>query len=109
MKTLILAALIAFSTTPAQGYWKDGIELFSDCIAFESKLENLDEMIRYSECQGYIQGYLDGQHQICNPTEVTLGQFVEIALKHLREKPETRHRPAALLLEEIYVEVFPCD
>jgi hypothetical protein len=118
MKTLILAALIAFSTTPAYGdlydYWMSGNDLLSSCTATEKTyLTSSDKMSEYGQCVGYIKGWLDGigwygaSVPTCVPKGVTVGQLVEMTVKYLRENPAIRHEIVTRHLSDAFKE-FRC-
>ena len=113
MKTLILAALIAFNTTPAYGAWMSGNQLLDYCTSEEKALEQ-------GQCYGYIAGWLGadsirglGDNDpakpfICAPPEATLGQLRDMVVKDLKESPETRHFGAELFVFTALYKAFKC-
>lgn len=111
MKTLILAALIAFSTTPAYGSLKNGNELLGECMATEYGADTIEEQMRVNSCINYVSGWVDGHLPLsfCIPEGVTLGQLIDVALKDLKENPQTRHEPAGSLLLKSFTAAFPCS
>ena len=117
MKTLILAALIAFSTTPAYSEWLDGNDLEFICEpkypADESSFAEMtqDEREKVFMCSNYIMGLLDGVDVYaiakCIPEGVNLRQIMDMVRKYLKENPNTRHHPASEIIMKATSE-FEC-
>lgn len=81
-----------------------------------------------SMCQGYTMGLREGVKfatlilsedikslkgssedlGLCVPDGVTLGQEISIALKYIREHPETAHMRSSVLSNTALLHAFPC-
>lgn len=68
-------------------------------------------------CVGFVTGALDGWaaleayydgEKFCLPPDLTAGQIVESFRQELDRRPEPRDDPAAYVLYERLVELFPC-
>lgn len=103
---LALASPSCFSSVAAQDAPTDifhGNGLLSAC-------EDSDVFYK-SACLTYISGVSDGAKAlgfICLPSEVTNGQAMDVVLNGLREHPEVRHKPSAVLALGYLVHAFPC-
>ena len=96
---------------PQSGFAADvvftGSKLYSECTSSD----NLDQM----HCLGYVNGIADvlsGNDRVnvfraCLP-DITTGQAMDIVVKSLRNRPEDRHLPAALLVASAFAAAFPC-
>ena len=67
-------------------------------------------------CFGYIQGVSDtlavsGQKKgiYCLPSEVTMGQMMEVVVKYLKDNPGTRHEHSATLIRAAFHDAWPCS
>ena len=69
-------------------------------------------------CVGFVTGALDGWaaleayysgEKFCLPTDLTAGQIVETFKQELDRRPEPRTDPAAYILYEGLMELFPCS
>ena len=112
MKTLILAALIAFSTTPAYGAWVSGNQFLDYCTSEGAADQGM--------CYGYIAGWLGADSIrglldedptkpfICTEANVTLGQLKDIAIKFFKDNPENRHLGAEIMLFGAFIQHFRC-
>ena len=109
--TLLMAACVAQpSALHAEGYFKSGNQLLSDC-------EDKDVSIA---CTAYIIGVIDsdasingngkdGRVIVCLPRSgFTAGQAQRVAVKYMKDNPEKLHLPAPLILIFAYMEAFPC-
>lgn len=45
----------------------------------------------------------------CAPNEVTYGQYIRIAIKHLEDHPEILHEPVRTYVLRSWQEAFPCS
>jgi hypothetical protein len=104
-----------------------GNELLAIC-------ETGGDLAKSGFCAGYMAGAIDGIKwgvsvplildgkdtaeiervgntvlEYCLPTESTLGQQIDVVLKHLRLNPSTRHNSARSLIQESFKAVFPCQ
>lgn len=65
-----------------------------------------------SYCMGYIVGVADSNsYLICAPggsRGVTVGQFVDIAMKYLNDNPAELHKDADVLVLNALQQAFPC-
>lgn len=106
-----LAAMLGSPTraVAAEGDFYSGQDLRTDC--------ELEDTASAGFCIGFIQGAADGHYWaldpdaplvVCAPKGVTLGQDREIVLRLLRDRPETLHLPAAMLVLIALEEAFPC-
>ena len=68
-------------------------------------------------CVGFVTGALDGWAALeayytgetfCLPADLTTGRIVEIFVQELGQRPEPRDAPAAYVLYERLIELFPC-
>ena len=68
-------------------------------------------------CVGFVTGALDGWAALeayytgetfCLPADLTTGQIVEIFRQELEKRPEPRDEPAAYVLYESMIELYPC-
>jgi hypothetical protein len=68
-------------------------------------------------CVGFVTGALDGWAALeayysgetfCLPPDLTSGQIVGIFLQELERRPEPRDEPAAYVLYERMIELYPC-
>ncbi len=68
-------------------------------------------------CVGFVTGALDGWSALeayysgdkfCLPPDLTSGQIVEIFARQLQDRPDRNGEPAAYLLYEKMIELFPC-
>ena len=68
-------------------------------------------------CAGFVTGALDGWAALetyysgetfCLPPDLTAGRIVEIFVEELEGRPEPRDAPAAYVLYERLIELFPC-
>ena len=66
---------------------------------------------------GFVTGALDGWAALeayysgetfCLPPDLTTGRIVEIFVQELEGRPEPRDEPAAYVLYERLIELFPC-
>jgi Rap1a immunity proteins len=63
-------------------------------------------------CLAYARGLADGLvlgGLACMPQEVIAAQLVEVGLRSLRERPESRHEAIGLLLSAAFIEAWPCQ
>jgi hypothetical protein len=84
-----------------------GNDLLRDCTTQDS----------YSFCLGYITGlehgislesqYRKSKPMFSLPSNVEMGQLVDLVVKALKERPEQRHMKAAVLALAAIVEAFP--
>ena len=61
-------------------------------------------------CMGFMKASraLVSGAAICIPPLVTNGQFMDLVIKFMDERPENRHMPAALVVTMAARESFPC-
>jgi hypothetical protein len=68
-------------------------------------------------CAGFVTGALDGwaaleayypDEKFCLPTDFPVGGIVEAFRQELDRRPEPRDDPAAYILYERLIELFPC-
>lgn len=104
--TLTLAAGLLW---PTLVYSKEGIfsgnQLFEKCDAGRNTAH-------FTFCLGYMAGVFDAlqmQGAVCMPDGVTVGQAVDVVMKHLRDHPEARHSNAASEAGLALVPAFPCN
>lgn len=75
-------------------------------------LTRLNGEVGYSS--GWAAGYIAAAHILldevthCTPANVTNGQTQDVVKNYLTRHPELRHKPAALLVSQAFVEAFPC-
>ena len=63
-------------------------------------------LVEYDEVRGTTLGHM---RYICPVTDLTIGEFREVVIRFLREKPEDLHRPFVLLAHLALSAAFPCD
>jgi hypothetical protein len=125
-RTVTIAALAGMlAATPAISQGRTGNTLYEAC----------HEQPRAREaCELYIAGVIDGWNQAvyfvipedeepelstatlafgalawCPPENNTLGQALDIVLKHLREYPESRNQKASWLTVMALSRAWPCE
>jgi hypothetical protein len=52
---------------------------------------------------------MSGPARLCIPTGVQVRQLVAVAARFIRNNPEHRHRPAALVLGAAFTDAWPCN
>ena len=85
----------------------DGNKLYDTC-------SDEDSEVKIGMCIGYILGVVDlyegtrnsFKMSKCIKANVNGGQLQDIMLKFLKKNPETRHKPAALLIRNALNETF---
>jgi hypothetical protein len=64
--------------------------------------------------RGWAAGYISAAHTLldevthCTPNNVTNGQTQDVVKAYLVRHPELRHKNAALLIGQAFIEAFPC-
>ncbi len=116
-RNLVGAAALSFAASGAWAY--TGNDLLKDCSS--------DDAAERQFCFGYVLGAGDGwrgrilfektvdemgdlqfMESVCVPDNVTKGQVLDIALKHMKANPEHRHTHAAIMVATALVDAFPC-
>ena len=98
-----------------------GGELLDECATVEKAPEDLNDQqaIRQVNCLYYIQGVTEGLllagkntgrfPTFCLPKDYNYLQMARIIVKTLRERPESHHIQAVVLIPVIYNHFFPCN
>jgi hypothetical protein len=63
-------------------------------------------------CRGFIKGVSDisqEQSWYCKPKEIPDVQLVKVVVKSLNEHPEDLYNKPHVLVQEAFLESFPCD
>jgi hypothetical protein len=104
--------LSALHTPSYAGFFVTGNDLLRDC--------NNPSADAQGRCAGYIVSVVDthftsleiGKQFFCVPSEVNIGQLVDVAKKHLEAYPEARHLQAAIIVIRAFREAWgvgPCS
>ena len=100
IKKLAITAVLVCGSAHAQFYSGNEIlrRMQSDSV--------VDKMIAL----GFVAGVSDAWEHImfCPPEGSTTGQTRDIALRYLLLNPSQRHKPAAELVADALMEVWPC-
>lgn len=104
VKAALLIAFVAFMTVPVRAEFRIGNELYEEC----ERSPNL--------AYTYTFGFIDSHElfepilprQFCVPRGVTGKQAFDIACSYLKNHPESRHLPAAMLLNRAFTQAWPC-
>lgn len=105
-RTLYMFALLIFLHSPAKAY--TGNQFL--------QLNDLEQVGRLAQTS-YVAGIVDtlslfkmfNMPTACIPPGVTNNQLVDILIKALREKPESREMPANLALIDRMITLWPCE
>jgi hypothetical protein len=86
-------------------YW------YSECTPKKTDAER-------ATCFTYILGFSDGlfiqasltgtEEKACRPSGATISQMADIFYAFLRDRPESRDKPASILLMAAMAKAFPC-
>lgn len=97
----LLPILLAAATTSASAQYFNGNQLLAHLNGTPS-----ERMMAI----GYVGGVHDSLDGIvfCSPGSATLGQVRDVVMQQLQAVPETRHRPANLLMASILGGTWPC-
>jgi hypothetical protein len=107
-----LAIIIALLPSAGQAETVDGNFLLAQC-------DGMSRTVRGVGCTSYIAGFRDALDVAqdaagtphCIPPTVNVGQVRDVAIRYLKQHPESRHHPAAMLLlravEEVWCPVKP--
>ena len=102
---VVAVAVVGLMETPASAAIQTGNTLLEACET--TPMAHPKKMF----CLGYVTAILDVyENSICDAASgAQVGQFVDIIVKHLREKPEIRHQPADTLSIGTIQSAFECD
>lgn len=112
MKFLIFLLMAFASQASAQAEPFDGGTFLRACQPTSER--GLQRGSESGYCLGFIIGFLAGQElgpllpKACAPLGVTTDQYVQVAVKWLKEHPERLHEHSAALIGEAYNAAFPC-
>lgn len=100
IKKLILSAAVACGPAHAEFYTGNDLLQMMDGDTYADKGMAL----------GFVAGVSDAWQgvSICIPKSATLGQVHDIAKRHLRDNPQTRHLTAESLIRNVLERVWPC-
>lgn len=101
MKKLI-AAVALCATTTAHATFLTGNDLLN-------RMKD-SSVVPQMVAMGYVIGIADAMNEAthCLPNGVTMGQVRDVVKQFLEEKPETRHRPADLIVYVVLKNTWPC-
>lgn len=101
-KVILYTAMLFLLSGIAFSYFETGNTLFSN-LSKGTKGDTKD-FGDYANACGYVIGIYDAYIGILfsDSFGVSKGQIVDIAKKYLREHPESRHKPATILLVEAF-------
>ena len=101
---ILAVAVVGLMASPASAAVQSGNTLLENC-------ETPDAHPNRMFCLGYVTAILDVyETAICEAASgARVGQFVDIIVKHLRERPETRHQPADALAIGAIQSAFGCN
>lgn len=97
IKRLFLTAALVCG--PAQAQFFSGNELY----------ERIREG-KISQVMFYVAGVHDANDKVlfCSPSDVTLGQALDVVRRYLESRPEQRHLSADFLASQAMRAVWPC-
>jgi hypothetical protein len=112
-------AIIGFALLAGTAHATSGNDLLQQCEQAEKFMndEQTPTSLAVRGCLSYTSGFLDGTYYVesqtsrrafCPPERVTNGQYIRVALKHMRENPAELHKPAAWLFGEAFRKAYPC-
>lgn len=123
----VLSVFLLLCCCPAfcqSGQYLTGGAILPKCKVFLASLDGQNitasQENEAQECVGYLEGTFDTEaviratkgndapHNVCQPSEMTLGQLVRVFVKYSDAHPEMLHLPGALLLHNALVLSFPC-
>jgi hypothetical protein len=92
-------AVLALVCGPAQAQFFSGNELY----------ERLRDG-RLSQVMFYVAGVHDANDKVlfCSPSDVTLGQALDVVKRYLETRPEQRHLSADFLASQAMRAAWPC-
>lgn len=100
---LPLAAALALQAAPARADWMNGNQLQDMCAS----TSGIDRGL----CLSYVMGVLDGarflDRPLKTPIDATGGQVRDVVAKYLAVHPESRTKPARLIVKAAVVEAWP--
>ena len=106
MKRLILSLRLSIGLAlpaAAKYSFEDGNDLLEMCES--------TELHNQGSCIGFVLGVSAVpmfQGNLCVPGTVSYGQAKDVVTVYLRQHPEVRHLPGALLVLEALGRMFPC-
>ncbi len=107
-KWILLIALLVAQCVQAASVNYTGNELLAKCERGGAS---------QALCRGYIMGVLDASKDdktwegtpYCKPGSLTGGQLQKIVVKHFNERPADIHFTARSLVQNAFLEAFPCE
>ena len=112
MKRALIVGVFIVATSHgayAVQMFENGNQLLQSCTQTDTFSQAL--------CMGYVEGIADevalvqsfNKSPSCIPPGVVVKQLVDVVVKSLRQKPETRNSEAALLATAAFAEAWPCS
>jgi Rap1a immunity proteins len=93
----------------ATGSAKAQVENHNTANYLADVCKNWDTSANYSAgfCLGFIKG-VDSELDVCEGSEVTLGQLVKVTIKYMDDHPEELDQPASTVVHRALTKAFPC-
>lgn len=104
----VTGASIPCSTSSATQVFVSGNDLLARCAPTGTTWS--------SYCFGYVSGIADAMAtegqvagwSVCFPSNVVVGQAVDVTVRYLQQHPESRHSTASSLTARALATAFPC-
>jgi hypothetical protein len=108
VSTLVVATVLALSSTPAHALFYYGNEFYEMCGS--------EDVAPLAVCTGFVMGVADTREffltvselEDCMPKTATVQQLRDVVYAYLQDHPETRHYSAAGMTMAAFDEAFGC-